>query len=340
MAFWASLSLLAGCAGPASPSPSATLHATAPAGTPDGSPTPLASPSPAATFAFGEWRRLADAPVALTEVAVAAHGGRIWVVGGLDPAGRSSTAVQLYDPVADAWAGGPALPRGLDHAALLSTGPDLFVIGGYARAQSSRLNAAVYRLDEWAREWKDGPALPEPRAAGAAAWDGARIVYGGGVGPGGGQVAGDVLVLGSEGWTVGGRLDVPREHLAAASDGEGRVWFLGGRVGGLGGNLALVDLVEAAGVRGIGEVPTARGGVAAFWVDGVGACLAGGEGPSGTFDEVECVDADGRVTDLPRLAFPRHGLGAAVIDGVAYVALGGPVPGLTVSPVLEALDLP
>lgn len=35
-----------------------------------------------------------------------------------------------------------------------------------------------------------------------------------------------------------------------------------------------------------------------------------------------------------------HGLGAAVINGTAYVVLGGPQPGLTASDVIEALKLP
>jgi hypothetical protein len=43
---------------------------------------------------------------------------------------------------------------------------------------------------------------------------------------------------------------------------------------------------------------------------------------------------------VPGLAHARHGLGAAVVDGVAYVLLGGDQPGLFVSPTVEALDLP
>ena len=52
-------------------------------------------------------------------------------------------------------------------------------------------------------------------------------------------------------------------------------------------------------VHKAGEVPTPRGGVAGFHAPGRGGCVAGGEGTGGTFDEVECVDADGKVSRLP-----------------------------------------
>jgi hypothetical protein len=53
---------------------------------------------------------------------------------------------------------------------------------------------------------------------------------------------------------------------------------------------------------------------------------------------VECIGAV-TTTTLPGLTVPRHGLGAAFVDGRAYVVLGGPRPGLTVSAVVEMLDL-
>jgi len=68
--------------------------------------------------------------------------------------------------------------------------------------------------------------------------------------------------------------------------------------------------------------------------------VVGGEHPGGTFANVECVAADGRTTTLPALRTSRHGLGAAVVDGTAFVLLGGPRPGLTVTDTTEALRLP
>jgi Kelch motif len=294
--------------------------------------------TPPSTALGGAWERRADAPAALTEVAVAAHDGRIWVAGGLTAGGAGSTDVLVYDPAADTWTDGPDLPEAVHHSTLVSDGSSLRLLGGYAGSGFDAQTASVRRLDEAASSWVDDAPLPEPRAAGAAAWDGSRIVYAGGVGRGG--ASGAVFAFEDGAWSQVARLAEPREHLAATSDGEGAVFVVGGRVGGLDRNMATADLVDGGMATEIGELPTRRGGVAAFWWPALGACLVGGESPGGTNAQVECIDEDGDVALLPGLAHPRHGLGAAVVDGVAYVALGGDQPGLFVSPTLEAFELP
>ena len=295
-------------------------------------PSPSPRPSPVVA---GTWSTLASAPASLTEVAVAAHAGRIWVAGGMRQDGRGSDEVLVFDPAAGTWAAGPRLPEGVHHAALVSTPDGLVLLGGYAAGGAT---AAVRRLADGAAAWVDGAPLPEARAAGAAAFDGKRIVYAGGVGPGG--VAAEVVALADGAWRRIGRLPRAREHLAATSDGAGRTFVLGGRVGGLDRNLAIVDLVEGDSVTTLGELPTPRGGVAAFWWPSLGACLAGGESPGGTNPQVECLDAAGKVTVLPDLKVARHGVGAAVVGGTAYVVLGGRQPGLFTSDVTETLRLP
>lgn len=283
------------------------------------------------------WVRVAAAPVALTEVAAAAHQGRIWVAGGLDANGRASERVLVYDPAADAWSEGPTLPDAVHHAALVSDGDFLFLIGGYLGGLAGRPTDAVWRLDDPAAGvWAPDRPLPEPRGAGAAAWNGrGQIMYGGGVGPGG--ASDSVFVQEDHGWRLLASLSRPREHLAASSLGAGSVSFLGGRDAS--GNLGTVDLVSEEGVVGRTEdLPTPRGGIAAFNAGELGDCVVGGEGPTGTFGTVECVGAF-ETTTLPGLALPRHGLGAVMMDGRAYVLLGGPQPGLTVSDVIEVLDL-
>lgn len=284
------------------------------------------------------WTSGPSAPAALTEVAAAAHKGRIWVAGGLTASGTASDRVFVFDPSAGTWQNGPTLSEPIHHAALVSDGDALWLIGGYPGNDLGTPTAAVRRLDDGATEWVEHFPLPEPRAAGAAAWDGTAIIYGGGVEPG--SVASEVLAQRDHGWETIGRLSEPREHLAAASDGAGRTMFLGGRVGGLEGNLATVDLVDGSTVRSLGELPTARGGVAAFWWPGLGGCLVGGESPGGANREVECIAPDRRQAQLNGLAVPRHGLGAVVLDGRAWTLLGGPEPGLFVSDVVETLMLP
>ena len=268
-----------------------------------------------------------------------------FLAGGFSGDGTAVTAVQVYDPAADAWSRGPDLPEPVHHAALVASGEAIYLVGGYRGSTFAEPTDAVRRLDLAAGRWVDALALPAPRAAGAAAFDGGRIVYGGGVGPQG--LAGDVVALepGSGGATAGvqwrpvGALSVSREHLAAASDGVGRVWFLGGRTGGLDTNLGTVDEVSGSSVRAVGALPTPRGGVAGFYAPAAGACLVGGEQPTGTLPTVECVGEGGSVVRLPDLGAPRHGLAAAVVDGVSYVLAGGPRPGLAVSGAVESLPL-
>lgn len=284
------------------------------------------------------WVELAEAPLALTENDAAAFEGELWVVGGFTADAGVTTSVSIYHPASDTWRSGPELPEPVHHARLVATDDTLVLIGGY-RAVTFEPIDEVLVLDADATGWEVGPALPSPRGAGGGAWDGERIVFGGGVGPDG--LADDVWALDGPGgeWSELGRLSVARDHLDAASDGDGAVWFLAGRELSLDANLAVVDLVVGDEVRLLGELPTPRGGVAAFYSAAHGACAAGGEAPTATFDEVECIDADGVVSSLPALGVGRHGLGADVIDGVAYVALGGPDPMLAVSAVIEALRL-
>lgn len=282
------------------------------------------------------WSTLAPAPVELTEIDAAAFGGELWTAGGYTDGPAVTPTVLVFDPETDEWREGPALPEGVHHASLVATDTDLVLVGGYEGVGFDPV-ADVLVLDEENDTWVEGPSLPEPRGAGGAAWDGERIVYGGGVGDDG--LADEVWALDDlDGeWSEVGRLSIARDHLDATSDGDGTVWFLAGREGSLEANLGTVDLLDGDEIRAIGEIPTPRGGVAAFFSDAHGACVAGGEAPDGTFEEVECIDADGATTVLPPLGQPRHGIGADVIGGSAYVALGGPEPLLAVSGTLETL---
>jgi hypothetical protein len=283
------------------------------------------------------WSSRSAAPVAATEVGAAVVDGQVWVVGGFAGDGRPLDLVQRYDPVDDSWTEGPALPDTVHHAAVVGADGTLLVVGGYGGGGFGQPLDTVWVLEPGAESWTTGPSLPSPRGAGAAAWDGRRAVFGGGVGPDG--LADDVWALSDGAWERVGELSVARDHLGAASDGDGRVWFLGGRLGTLDTNHATVDLADDTGVAPVGSLPTARGGVAGFHHPDHGACLVGGETPERTFAEVECVDDEGGTTSLPSLAVARHGLGAVVVDGVAYVLLGGPEPGLAVTDTVEALSL-
>ncbi|MCR9199875.1 MAG: hypothetical protein NXI04_14665 [Planctomycetaceae bacterium] len=56
-----------------------------------------------------QWQAIADPGFQRRAIAVAAHAGKIYVVGGMDEESGPTTAVSVYDPKQDSWTDGPAL---------------------------------------------------------------------------------------------------------------------------------------------------------------------------------------------------------------------------------------
>jgi hypothetical protein len=309
--------LLAGCT---AEDPPAAPPATTAAPAPDGGPA---------------WRRLAPAPTERTEVAAAAVGERIWVLGGYAPDGATLATVEVYDTGADTWARGPDLPVAVNHAMAATLDGDLYLAGGN---DGSRPSAQVARLEGGG--WRTLAPLPQGRSAGGlVALDG-RLYLVGGVVEGG--LAGDTLVYdpGDDRWTPAPGLPTPREHLGAAASG-GRVYVVGGRVRGIGNNLDVAEAFDPATGRWstLAPLPTARGGLAATATAGGQVVAVGGEAAA-TFPEAEAYDtSSGRWRSLPPLPTPRHGLGVVAVGDVVYVLAGGPRPGLHTSAANEAIDL-
>jgi hypothetical protein len=294
------------------------------------------APPPAPT-AGGDlaWRRLAPAPSERTEVAAAAAGGRVYVAGGYAPNGDTVATVEVYDTAADAWATGPELPEAVNHAMAATLGGAVYVAGGYSGDRPSRQLVRLERVG-----WRQLAPLPEGRAAGGlVALDG-RLYLVGGVAPGG--LAADTLVYdpAADRWTAAPGLPTRREHLGAAAAG-GRVVVVGGRVGGLAGNLDAAEAYDPAARRwaALPPMPTPRGGLAAT-ATAEGLVVAAGGEAAATFPEVEALDPrTGRWRSLPPLPTPRHGLGVVAVGRVVYVLAGGPRPGLHASAANEAIDL-
>ncbi len=273
------------------------------------------------TPAAGRWTRIADLPAQREGAGVAAFGGRLWVAGGV---GASADRPRLqfvheYDPGTGKWELGPLLPTPVTHAALVSTGNSLYLLGGLADSGSVD---TVFRLDRGRDKWERDVPLPAPRGAGAAAWDGSRIVFAGGVRPDH-KPASEVWALEGGSWRLIGKLQRAREKLAASTDGNGTVWFLAGRDPTISKQeLGLVDIAGSTGVRAHDrQVPPLQGAAAVWWPN-AGVCLLGGQGPSGFTAAVNCLDDQGQGRQLPPLGQARAGLGAAVLDDAVY-AVGG-----------------
>lgn len=224
-----------------------------------------------------------------------------------------------------------------------SRGGRLYIVGGY-RDSPRGTEASDRGWVLFDRRWHPLPVLPEPRAAGGAAIvRNLLYVVGGTRAAGGGALATTSLYLDLRTlrWRFFRGLSPPREHLGVAALG-GRVYAVGGRTAGIDTN---VRTAEAYDTRArvwsrLPDAPTVRGGGSAATADRL-IVSAGGEAPGRTIAAVDAYDpSTGRWRSLPPSPRPRHGIGLVGIGRTAYQVLGGPEPGLSVSPTLLALRVP
>jgi len=302
------------------------------------------SPQPVRTLTPGIWQPATDLGVALESPGVAVLGGALWVIGGLSPdKGRPALdTVRVYDPARRTWRDGPTLPIPLDHAAVASDGSRIYVVGGQTGTEGGkRVSAETYQLDSpddstWARV--TSARLPQPRAAGALAWDGRRLVFAGGFTLPDKAPHADVWALEDGQWRSIGRLSQAREHMAAASADSGEVWFVGGYDQRKSRELfGTVDIVDANGVRARRSTVPMRASAAA-WVEGAGVCLFGGVTALGLVDDVACLQPDGGVREWPALPTARAGVGVAVLRDTVYV-VGGFARGASGTTRVDAMPL-
>ena len=289
------------------------------------------------------WQALTPAPVARTEVVGADLSGRVAVVGGLTADGSASARVDLYDPRRARWLRLPDLPEGLHHAMAASRAGRLYVAGGY-RIRDGENEASDRAWVLFDRRWRPLPRLPEPRAAGGAAIVRNRLyVVGGTTSPAPRSLATASLYLDLRTlrWQGFAGLDRPREHLGVTAL-AGRIYAIGGRTAGLETNTADADVYDprARAWSRLPDAPTRRGGNGATAAAGL-AVAVGGEGPGGTIRAVDAFDPEtGSWSSLHASPRPRHGVAVVGIGRTVYQGLGGPEPGLTVSPTLLSLRVP
>ena len=288
----------------------------------------------------GTWTTKAPASMKRTEVAAAALGGKIYVVGGfVRSISFISSVVEAYDPAADSWQARAPLPAGRHHAGIGVVKDRLYVIGGF---EQSLLNiwsptSSVYEYDPQRNEWKTRKPMPTPRGALAVAVLGGRLHAVGGYTRDGNTGVHEIYDPDTDTWSNAAPLLVPRDHHAAAAI-AGRLYATGGRLNRqYSQNLAVHEMYDPSTDQWTpkADLPIARSGITAA-VHGGRIYVFGGEAPSGTFNENEAYDPDTNTweTQAP-MPTARHGLGSAVVDGKIYVLSGGPTPGGSFSDVNE-----
>jgi non-specific serine/threonine protein kinase len=266
-------------------------------------------------------------PTARQNMASTVLDGTIWVVGGLESGSSGSRRVEGYDPVINGWKSAPDLPVRLHHEMVVTYKGELIVIGGWipkGSDPSAEVSDRVLALR--AGRWVQLPSLKRPRAAGVAAVVGDRIVVAGG--QAGGRLLDTTEVFDGKRWSVGANIPTPREHLAAASDGQ-FVYAVGGRALSPDKNSPALERYEPTTDRWqrLPDMPTARGGLGAAIADGH-LIAVGGESSTDAFDDVDSYSlASKKWSSLASMRTPRHGIAVAAIDRSLYSLGGAPRPG-------------
>ena len=302
-------------------------------------------------------------PMPIEGPGVTEYKGKLWVAGGCSAQkgpcrGRYWVDnVWYYDPRAPtpttcepsgqkpmgAWCPGPHLLQRIGHPALVSDGTRLYVLGGLGT--DGKALSTVYRLDSptsptWQEDLPLGstgtgqPSGGYPRAEGAAAWDGERIIYAGGIDQNG-QVQADIWTFDRTRWTRLGKLQPAREQLAAATKG-GTVWFIGGDPGGKPTKpLPDVDVITDVGqTHSALQRPVTGAAAVAF---GARFCVVGGI-RSLRGNPVSAVECQPGLSNTG-LASPREGAGAAVVNGKVYVIGGWNLQHTGGQSTVEVLDI-
>jgi len=306
---------------------------------------------PVVTGDGGRWERLLPLPSPRQEHAVVALAGELVVVGGFDDDTTVAAVEALrVDDAGGVWRALPDLPLPLHHpnAAVVDTasGPRL-VVGGFLIGADFRDDARTLILDagDDGDAWREAAPMPAAEARGAAATcalDGALYVFGGY--QNGSRAEASRYLVDEDRWEALPPLPRRLDHVLCVAH-DGALWIVSGRENGLRNHTtALLRFDPATSTyTTMAPMPTSRAGAAAAVLgDGDDAALyvVGGEGnvddDTGVYAEVERYRfADDRWEAVVDVRTPRHGMGAAVIDGALYVPGGAPVQGFGAVDVVE-----
>jgi hypothetical protein len=261
-------------------------------------------------------------PEAREEVAVAADGQRLFVLGGYDAGGRDTNTLFVFDPGRRQWERGAVLPQALNHPAAAVLNGSVYLAGGFRGGTAVR---TVYQLSE-AGQWVTRAPLTHARGAlGLVALGGRLYALGGRaqneVGPA------EEYDPAADTWRDLPALPVPRDHVAVAAY-RGLACVAGGRIGSASNNTERVDCWDAAARSWVSlpPLPRATSGAAAA-VLGERLLVLGGEEPAGIIDLLAVYDGKAWMSPAA-MRVPRHGLGAALLQGRLFACAGGTRPGL------------
>jgi len=113
--------------------------------------------------ALDTWRILSPMKAGRGSVGVVALDGKIYAIGGRDPAGNTVSTNEVYDPAANTWKPLAALPKARDHLAAAVLDGKIHIAGGRFGPSTDTTNMHdVY--DPKTDSWTSGPPMPTKRS--------------------------------------------------------------------------------------------------------------------------------------------------------------------------------
>lgn len=273
-------------------------------------------------------------PTPRTEIAGAAVGTDVYVIGGFDGMGRAVPTVEVYDSIEGEWRSASPLPFGLHHAAAASFEEKLYVVGGYFADGTPSNKLLIY--DPVLGEWNELTPMRVARGALTASFANGTLYAIGGAdtkfGTGTPVNLTEAYYPSSDTWITKKGMPTPRQHLASAVFDK-KIYVVGGRIDGLYSNLDSNEVYDPVKDEwtSLAPMPSKRGGLAAATSATDGIYVFGGEEPAGTFNLAERYNPVGDSWEAgPEMPNGRHGLAAVTVGNEIHVIGGGPRPGLSV----------
>ncbi len=280
----------------------------------------------ASAFAL-EWEEAAPMPTPRMDASSAVVGDTLYVMGGRrrgaggggDSSGGLQRVVEAYLPSEDRWLTDlPSLPAPRADMACVVVGGRIYLFGGTGTGMT--VSEAVWSWAPGEGSWQVEPhTLPAPvRGATAfAAGEGSALVIGGS------DATGSYLA-----WVL--RFDPRVGFSVEPSLSQARSGACGDTLGGMPlvtggyfhGPLASTEVLTADAWEGGPPLPSARGGALACRLE-TGLLVLGGQGATGTLDEVLCLESpDGEWQAEGSMRYHRARLAGGAV-GRYLVAAGG-----------------
>ncbi|GAC1472170.1 MAG: hypothetical protein PVSMB3_04780 [Candidatus Dormibacteraceae bacterium] len=262
----------------------------------------------------------ASLPAPVEETGAAVAGGKLYVMGGFDAAGRSLTTVYVYD--GSTWQSGPGLPLGVDHPSAASLDGLIYLSGGHSFGRTS---AQLVRFD--GTSWTQLAAMRYSRGGHTLLAAQGRLYAMGGNNAAGNVGPAEVYDPETNAWATLPSLPEPRNHVSGFVI-SANVCVAGGRYP----TTARVDCFDT--VQGswhkLADLPRATSGAGATAFLGGGVVMMGGQNAQETaiVDQLTRYSANSGWSTGDTMLVPRHGFELAVFQDRAWACGGGTAPGL------------